>query len=144
LDCEYNQISELPELPIYLRDLNARNNPIVKIINLPNPHLFSNTEIFVDNLNLNSAEIYKQFLNDTIDACQEKIQNSNQTLTMLAERIDSLNQKLLGKNREFKSANVGTVPKGPVSMIGEYASLFKGGKSKRKKTKKTKKTKKRN
>ncbi len=138
LDCEYNNISVLPMIPSKLIKLNARDNPIVKITNLPNPRLLSDTEIFVDNLNLISAEKYKKFLNETINEHQNRIKNVNQTLAMVKERIDGLNPKMLAKNMEIKLSNKTIVPAGPVNMIADYMSNYKEGGRKTRKNKKNK------
>jgi Leucine-rich repeat (LRR) protein len=134
LNCEDNQITELPQIPFRLTHLNARNNPIVKLTNLPEARDFPHVEIFVDDLNLNSAEIYKNFLNNSIREHQERINDDNEQLKQLQDRMDMLNLKVVsqGNKQEIKTENVGTIPSGPVNMIKDYMSSYKGGKRTRK------------
>ena len=144
LNCEYNQITELPQIPGRLTMLNARDNPIIKLTNLPQGRFLPEVEIFVDDLNLNSAEIYKQFLNESIHEHEERMNNDNITLKQLKERMDMLNLKVVsqGNKQEIQTENVGTIPSGPVNMIKDYMSSYKGGrktrKNKRGKTRKRK------
>jgi Leucine-rich repeat (LRR) protein len=134
LNCEYNEITELPKIPYRITSLNARDNPIIKLTNLPNARNLPEVEIFVDDLNLNSAEIYKKFLGDSIREHQERMNNDNQTLKQLKDRMDMLNLKVVsqGNKKEIQTENVGTVPSGPVNMIKDYMSYFKGGRRTRK------------
>ena len=144
LDCEYNQITELPQIPARLNELNAKDNPIIKLSNLPFARRLPHVEIFVDDLNLNSAEIYKQFLIESIREHQERMNDDNITLKQLKERMDMLNLKVVsqGDKQEIKIENVGTVPSGPVNMVKDYMSSYNGGrktrKNKRGKTRKRK------
>ena len=144
LDCEYNQITELPQIPARLNKLNAKDNPIIKLSNLPFARRLPHVEIFVDDLNLNSAEIYKQFLIESIREHQERMNNDNITLKQLKERMDMLNLKVVsqGNKQEIQTENVGTIPSGTVNMIKDYMSSYKGGrktrKNKRGKTRKRK------
>jgi Leucine-rich repeat (LRR) protein len=144
LDCEYNQITELPQIPARLKGLNVKDNPIIKLRNLPLARSFPNVEIFVDDLNLNSAEIYKKFLGESIREHKQRMNNDNQTLKQLKDRMDMLNLKVVsqGNKKEIQTENIGTVPSGPVNMIKDYMSYFKGGRRTRKnrigKTKKCK------
>ena len=149
LNCDYNQITELPQIPARLTNLNARDNPIIKLTNLPQGRFLPKVEIFVDDLNLNSAEIYKQFLDESIREHQERINDDNQTLKELQKRMDMLNLKVVsqGNKEEIKTENVGTVPSGPVNMIKDYMSSYGGrrtrknkrGKTRRRKSKNTRK-----
>ena len=144
LDCEYNQITELPQIPARLTNLNARDNPIIKLTNLPQGRFLPQVEIFVDDLNLNSAEIYKQFLNESIHEHEERMNNDNITLKQLKERMDMLNLKVVsqGNKQEIQMENGDVIPSGPVNMIKDYMSPYKGGrktrKNKRGKTRKRK------
>lgn len=147
LVCEYNQITELPKIPVLLNILNARDNPIVKLTSLPEPRIFSRVEIFVDDLNLSSAEIYKNFLDNSIHEHENRINNDNTTLKQLKDRMDMLNLKLVsqGNKQQIQTENVGTVPSGPVNMIKDYMSYFGGRRRSRKNRKgKTRKHKSKN
>jgi hypothetical protein len=146
LNCEDNQITELPQIPFRLTHLNARNNPIIKLTNLPEARDFPHVEIFVDDLNLNSAEIYKNFLNDSIREHQERINDDNEQLKRLQDRMDMLNLKVVsqGNKQEIKTENVGTVPSGPVNMIKDYMSSYGGRKTRKNKRGKTRRRKSKN
>ena len=147
LDCEYNQITELPKFPFRLDNLNAKDNPIIKLTNLPQGRFLPEVEIFVDDLNLNSAEIYKQFLIESIREHQERMNDDNITLKQLKDRMDMLNLKVVsqGNKQEIKTENVGTIPSGPVNMIKDYMSFYNGGrKTKKNKGGKTRKRKSKN
>jgi Leucine-rich repeat (LRR) protein len=134
LNCDYNQITELPQIPARLTNLNARDNPIIKLINLPQGRFLPKVEIFVDDLNLNSAEIYKQFLDESIREHQERINDDNQTLKELQKRMDMLNLKVVsqGNKQEIQMENGDVIPSGPVNMIKDYMSSYKGGRKTRK------------
>jgi hypothetical protein len=146
LNCEDNQITELPQIPFRLTHLNARNNPIVKLTNLPEARDFPQVEIFVDVLNFNSAKIYKNFLNNSIREHQERINDDNQSLKELQNRIDMLNLKVVsqGNKQEIKTENVGTIPSGPVNIIKDYMSSYKGGRTRKNKRNKTRRRKSKN
>ena len=146
LVCEDNQITELPQIPLRLTHLNARNNPIIKLTNLPDARHFPDVEIFVDDLNFNSAKIYKEFLNNSIREHQERINDDNQTLKELQKRMDMLNLKVVsqGNKQEIKTENVGTVPSGPVNMIKDYMSSYGGRRTRKNKRNKTRKRKSKN
>jgi Leucine-rich repeat (LRR) protein len=134
LNCDYNQITELPQIPARLTNLNARDNHIIKLINLPQGRFLPKVEIFVDDLNLNSAEIYKQFLDESIREHQERINDDNQTLKELQKRMDMLNLKVVsqGNKQEIQMENGDVIPSGPVNMIKDYMSSYKGGRKTRK------------
>ena len=134
LICDYNQITELPQIPERLTMLNARDNPIIKLRNLPLARSLPNVEIFVDDLNLNSAEIYKKFLGESIREHEQRMNNDNITLKQLKERMDMLNLKVVsqGNKQEIKLENGLVIPSGPVNMIKDYMSQYKGGKRTRK------------
>jgi Leucine-rich repeat (LRR) protein len=146
LDCEENQITELPKIPVLLDVLNARNNPIIKLTNLPEPRRFPHVEIFVDDLNFNSAKIYKEFLNNSIREHQERINDDNEQLKRLQDRMDMFNLKVVsqGNKQEIKTENIGTIPSGPVNMIKDYMSSYKGGRTRKNKRGKTRRRKSKN
>jgi Leucine-rich repeat (LRR) protein len=146
LNCEDNQITELPQIPLRLTHLNARNNPIIKLTNLPDARHFPDVEIFVDDLNFNSAKIYKEFLNNSIREHQERINDDNEQLKRLQDRMDMFNLKVVsqGNKQEIKTENIGTVPSGPVNMIKDYMSSYKGGRTRKNKRGKTRRRKSKN
>ena len=70
--------------------------------------------------------------------------NDNITLKQLKERMDMLNLKVVsqGNKQEIQMENGDVIPSGPVNMIKDYMSPYKGGrktrKNKRGKTRKRK------
>jgi hypothetical protein len=126
--------------------LNARENPITKLTNLPDGRNLAEIDIFIDDLNLKSSEIYKKFLNESIKELDNRKENYNQSMKEIKNRLDMFNLKLVsrGKQKEIQSQNVNTVPMGPVNMIKDYLTDVKGGRSKRNKKNKRKTKRKKN
>ena len=83
-------------------------------------------------------------LTDGLIAPEKRMNNDNITLKQLKERMDMLNLKVVsqGNKQEIQMENGDVIPSGPVNMIKDYMSPYKGGrktrKNKRGKTRKRK------